>query len=300
MQKNKVSNKEIVKRIVDGLDQKLNSVVVDQKKLQEFLVYMSGFYQGRSFNNMMLIYFTKPDARIVATYKQWIDKNRIVVACTVCRAFKNNDCVCVERSRPTRIEQLRPIQRNIKVDNKQEDDALQVSYTTFYAYYVFDISDTEALNDDGIAVEDPRLPAKLVGSDGAEIFDAVKNYVEADGWQFIVEVYKDASNGYTTFEEKVIKIQADMDMKAKASVSLHELAHKLMHEKINYKTCRDIAEVEAESVSYIVSQFYGLDCGDHNIKYIDGWGDGKTKSLFRNSLNDIFKTATKIIDELKL
>jgi len=298
--KNKVSNKEIVKGIVDGLDKKLSSVVVDQEQLKQFLGYMSGFYQGRSFNNTMLIYFTKPDAQIVATYKQWIEKNRIVVACTVCRAFKNVDCSCVERTRPTRIEQIRPIQKNIKVESKKEEEDLQVSYTTFWAYHVFDITDTEPLNDDGIAVEDPRLPKKLKGTEGADIFNAVKNFVEADGWQFIVENYRDASNGFTLFENKLIKIQEGLDMKMKASVSLHELAHKLMHEKINYKECRDIAEVEAESVAYIVSQFYGLDCEDFNIKYIDGWGDGKTKSLFRNSLNSIFETATKIIDELKI
>lgn len=282
------------------LQEKLNSIVEDPQAMAEYLLYMSKFYQGRSFRNMCLIYFTKPSAEIVATYKQWIDKGRIVVACTGCRAIKNKDCECPERLAPTRIPQLRPVHRKAEIeDPKNADEKKEIEWTAFWSYYVFDISDTEQLTDKGERVEDPRRPKILVGDDGQEIIDAVQKYLNSIGWTYLIESYAGASEGYTVFASKKIQIQANQSTLARASVTLHEMGHHLLHENIDYTECRDIAEVEAESVAFIVGSFFGLDTSDHNVRYIDGWAKGD-QQIFLKSLENIFNASQRLIDIIEM
>ena len=296
MNQAKVSNKEIIKKIMLNLQEKLNSIVEDPQAMADYLLYMSRFYQGRSFRNMCLIYFTKPSAEIVATYKQWIDKGRIVVACTGCRAIKNKECQCPERLAPTRIPQLRPVHRKAEIeDPKNTDEKKLIEWTSFWSYYVFDISDTEQLTDKGERVEDPKRPKKIEGDYGQEIINSVKSYLTGIGWNYSIENYADASDGYTQFEPKIIKIQANQSISAQASTTLHEMGHFLLHEKLNYKECRDIAEVEAESVAFIVGSFFGLDTSQHSVRYIDGWANGDHE-IFLKSLENIFNASQKLID----
>ena len=58
---------------------------------------------------------------------------------------------------------------------------------------------------------------------------------------------------------------------------------------------RDIAELEAESIAYVVCKHFGLDAEVRSSRYIALW-NGDSKAL-RDSLDRIATTARELIDD---
>lgn len=61
---------------------------------------------------------------------------------------------------------------------------------------------------------------------------------------------------------------------------------------------RGTQEVEAESVSYTVCQYYGIETADNSIGYIAGWSKDKTLPELRASLETISKTSSRLIEDI--
>ena len=64
------------------------------------------------------------------------------------------------------------------------------------------------------------------------------------------------------------------------------------------KKDRSTEEVEAESVSYAVCQYYGIQTGENSFGYIAGWSKGKELPELRASLETITKTASGLITDI--
>ncbi len=77
----------------------------------------------------------------------------------------------------------------------------------------------------------------------------------------------------------------------------HELAHEALHKTDRTGLTRNVAELEAESVAYVVCTHFGLDVEVRSSRYIALW-DGDSKAL-RASLERIAKTARAIIDDVE-
>jgi hypothetical protein len=82
-----------------------------------------------------------------------------------------------------------------------------------------------------------------------------------------------------------------------AKTLAHELAHEALHWEDRGPLTRSIAELEAESVAYVVCTHVGLDVEVRASRYIALW-DGDSKAL-RASLERIADTARGIIDDLE-
>ena len=80
------------------------------------------------------------------------------------------------------------------------------------------------------------------------------------------------------------------------STLIHEIAHSILHED-EYNS-RNQAEVEAESVAFVVSTFLGLDTSDYSFPYIVGW-EKNDVSLLRQSLQRIKTTSNSLITQLE-
>ena len=80
-----------------------------------------------------------------------------------------------------------------------------------------------------------------------------------------------------------------------AKTLAHELAHEALHWKDRGSFTRSVAELEAESVAYVVCRHFGLDTSVRSSAYIALW-DGNGKAM-RESMDRIAKTARKIIDD---
>ena len=62
---------------------------------------------------------------------------------------------------------------------------------------------------------------------------------------------------------------------------------------------RNTEEVEAESISYAVCQYFGLETGENSFGYIAGWSQGKELKELRASLEIINKTSCELITDIE-
>ena len=56
---------------------------------------------------------------------------------------------------------------------------------------------------------------------------------------------------------------------------------------------------EAESISYAVCQYFGIETGENSFGYIASWSQGKELKELRNSLEIINKTACELISDIE-
>ena len=62
---------------------------------------------------------------------------------------------------------------------------------------------------------------------------------------------------------------------------------------------RNTEEVEAESISYAVCQYFGIQTGENSFGYIASWSEGKELKELRASLETISKTSCELISDIE-
>ena len=62
---------------------------------------------------------------------------------------------------------------------------------------------------------------------------------------------------------------------------------------------RNTEEVEAESISYAVCQYFGIQTGENSFGYIDSWSKDKELKELRASLETINKTSCELINDIE-
>ncbi len=82
-------------------------------------------------------------------------------------------------------------------------------------------------------------------------------------------------NGYCDFLKKQIAVRPDVSGAQAVKTLIHELGHALLHSEGPVAT-REVAEVEVESVAFIVCDALGLDSGDYSFPYVTRWAGGST------------------------
>lgn len=76
----------------------------------------------------------------------------------------------------------------------------------------------------------------------------------------------------------------------------HELGHVLLHAPDD-GIPRERAEVEAESVAYVVCQAAGLVTDDYSLPYVAGWAGGNV-ALVRDTADRVIGAARQVLDRL--
>ena len=67
---------------------------------------------------------------------------------------------------------------------------------------------------------------------------------------------------------------------------------------VKIERTRQTEEVEAESISYAVCQYYGIETGENSFGYIASWSKGKELKELKESLETINKTAGGLIGDI--
>ena len=80
-------------------------------------------------------------------------------------------------------------------------------------------------------------------------------------------------NGYCDFSSKQIAVRPDVAPAQAVKTLIHELGHALLHSE-ELPRSKEVAEVEVESVAYIVCDAIGLDSGDYSFAYVARWSEG--------------------------
>lgn len=166
------------------------------------------------------------------------------------------------------------------------DDELLLRLVGFRATYVFDVSQTDG----------DELPQfSVITGDPSELVPVLRQLVSEHGIELRYEEQLGGADGVS--EGGRIAIRQGLPAAEEFAVTVHELAHELLHRSERRKeTTRTIRELEAEAVAFVVCRAAGLDGLTRSSDYIQLYrGD---KELLLQSLSHIQRVAAQIIDGL--
>ena len=297
-----ISNKDRLREITDGIEQGIKDLFESDRYMQ-YLRTMSRFHKY-SVNNVMLIHMQKPDATLVAGFNKWRDQFERHVK-KGARGIKIIAPTPLKKKQER--EKIDPITQTpvLGRDGKVVTEEVEVQIPLFRPVTVFDVSQTE-----GKAL--PELAANLTGDVRQyEVFmEALRR---ASPVPISIETMAASMDGYFDPEHQDIAIRKGMSEVQTVSATVHEIAHSKLH---NYEQERLAAaagneakeppkpkdrhteEVEAESVSFAVCAYYGIETGENSFGYIASWSQGKELKELRASLDIINKTASGLITDI--
>ena len=297
----KPTNRERLQQITAGIEQGIKELFENEKYMR-YLSVMSRFHRY-SVNNTMLIYMQKPDATLVAGYNKW--KNQFE------RHVKRGEhgiTIIAPTPFKKKIEEqkLDPDTKAPMLDaeGKIIMEEREVEIPMFRPVKVFDVSQT-----DGKPL--PELASSLSGN--VQNYEAFMEALRRSApVPLSVEPMAANMDGYFSPDQQRIAIRAGMSEVQTVSAAVHEIAHSKLH---NYakaqeeaaragdkeppkKKDRNTEEVEAESISYAVCQYYGIQTGENSFGYIANWSQGKELPELRASLETINKAAGELIADI--
>lgn len=295
--KNREQLKEITDRIEAGIRDIFESG--DMEKYRNYLRTMSRFH-NYSLNNQALIHLQRPDATFVAGYNRWRDK----FSRHVLRGEKGITIIApTPYKKKIEQEKLDPDTKLpiLDADGKIVTEEKEIEIPMFRPVKVFDYAQTDG----------KPLPER-VASPVANLTGSVENYeafMEALRRASPVPVeFKPLSadmDGYFSPKSQSITLREGMSEVQTVSAAVHEIAHAKLH---NYglqqaaerkAKSRNTEEVEAESISFMVCAYFGIETGANSFGYVATWSKNAELPEFRASLDTISKTANGIITDVE-
>jgi DNA primase len=156
----------------------------------------------------------------------------------------------------------------------------------FRVVHVFDISQT-----DGPDLPEPPQPVLLDGQAPGGLLDGLTRQVHEHGYQLLRHDFDlphpgvGVPNGVTDYFARTVIVRPDLSHAQTCKTLAHELGHVLLHAPTVRPAdlTRPQAEVEAESVAYVVAAAHGLDTSGYTIPYVAGWSEGNLELLARSA-----------------
>ena len=298
----KKTNQERIKEITQSIETGIRELF-ESNRYMSYLSTMSRFHRY-SINNQILIYMQRPGATLVAGFNAWKDKFGRHV-----KKGEKGIQILAPTSTLKKIKQavLDPDTKAPLLDDDgnvvTEEKTVRTVSNYFKPVTVFDVAQTE-----GKPL--PELAQSLTGD--------VKNYeafVEALRRSSPVPIELEemavTMDGYFSPSKQRIAIRPGMSQVQTVSAMVHEIGHSKLHDydrlqaearaaggKEPVKKDRRTEEVEAESVSYAVCQYYGIETSDNSFGYIAAWSKGKELKELKASLNTITQTVSALITDV--
>ena len=297
----KQTNKDRMREIVDSIENGIKELF-ESDKYRKYLATMSRFHRY-SVNNTMLIYMQRPDATHVAGFNKWRDQfGRNVL--------KGEKGIRIIAPTPykKKVEEIKTDPETnapvLDADGKAIIEEKEIRIPMFKVVSVFDVSQTA-----GKPL--PQLAADLSGNvQQYEVFMEALRRASPVPME-IKPVARD-TDGFFSIKAQSITIRAGMSEVQTVCAAVHEIAHAKLHDYehmteladdgetilVPGEKSRNTEEVEAESISYAVCQYYGIETGENSFGYIATWSKGKELKELRASLETINKTASELITDI--
>lgn len=297
----KQTNKDRMREIVDSIENGIKELF-ESDKYRKYLATMSRFHRY-SVNNTMLIYMQRPDATHVAGFNKWRDQfGRNVL--------KGEKGIRIIAPTPykKKVEEIKTDPETnapvLDADGKAIIEEKEIRIPMFKVVSVFDVSQTS-----GKPL--PQLAADLSGNvQQYEVFMEALRRASPVPME-IKPVARD-TDGFFSIKAQSITIRAGMSEVQTVCAAVHEIAHAKLHDYehmteladdgetilVPGEKSRNTEEVEAESISYAVCQYYGIETGENSFGYIATWSKGKELKELRASLETINKTASELITDI--
>ena len=233
---------------------------LDSDKYKDYLTKMSHL-NNYSNRNLRLILAQNPEASQVASFKQW----------------KENFGRYVKKGEKA-LRIFKPMTKIKKDENNQpilDKNGKPETVTFFGLVPVFDVSQTEGKDMPKAA----EVKEQLTDLDYANLYRALMVIAKENDVSVRFEEMENNKHGYYSVPENQIVLRSNEMNKAQIiKTFLHEMAHAELHHADNPQKenlTRSTAELQAESVAYVVSSYYGIDTSEYSFNYLSGWSADK-------------------------
>lgn len=250
---------------------------------KQFLLTMSKFY-NYSPRNIQMILKQKPDAQAVASFKKWKKEFE--------RHVKKGE-QAIRIFAPIIVKQKDPKTGEVLLD----DEGKEITYTAYKLVPVFDVSQTSGK-------ELTKAVYELEGSyeDFAKLYKAIKDVASSKGISITFSDQIQNANGYYSLSENKIVIKKGLSEQQTLKTIFHEMAHADLHNSDNIQgmqLTKSTAELQAESVAFVVSSHYGIDTSEYSFGYLASWTqDPVGLSDLENQLKIVQKEASNLINRI--
>lgn len=264
--------KELRKQIDDSVD-RLAKAIDDVRASDTFKQYLNvqARFHNYSWRNTWLIFMQRSDATRVAGFQTWKKIGRNVK--------KGEHGIMIFAPCPFKRE----------VERESGDTEVE-SGMFFRPVYVFDLAQTEG-------AELPEVDVPTIDRSADELLSRLTSLAVSRGFPVAFQPISEGAFGVAT--KSGITIDNRHPTGQQAKTLCHEIAHTAMHLVADRpkELTRGVAELEAESVAYVVCTHFGLDVEVRASRYIALW-DGDSRGL-RESMERIADTARSIIDDIE-
>ena len=281
-----------LKEITDKLEKGVQDVFAsdDYKMFLNVMAKMPSY----SINNLILIAMqTNGKASMCQSFTGWKQMGRYVkqgekgikiLAPAPYTIQKEND----------KIDQSgKPV---LDADGEAVKEKKDITINAFKVVSTFDISQTDGKEMPSMGVNE------LVGN--IEGYSSImKALEEVCPVTISFENIEGGAKGYYHKIEKRIAIQEGMSEVQTVKTAIHEMAHQKLHaiekkDMLDAVKSRGSKEVEAESVAYVVCQYYGINTSDYSFFYVASWSKGREISELRKSLEIIRNSSADMITSI--
>lgn len=302
----------------EKLDNELKDIIINLKKqaidnfksesdVKKFLDNIVKLHKY-SFNNQMLIWLQNPNANYVASFKTFSDmgykvnKGEKSIKILIPSFFR---LVKVKMDKEEKIVPYSLLTEEEKKIYKDKSDNritfLVDKLGSFRTGNVFDASQTNMPLE---AIEEQLNPT-LIHEDADALRDLVTKAINKDNLKIeYVGRINNGAKGYFDIVENKIVVRNDLDNLMKVKVLIHEYAHALAHKHLieqnkDYIEHRSKYETEAESISYVVTKYMGMDTSSYSNSYLYSWSKNKDFKEIDDSLSAIINYSKKIINNIE-
>ncbi len=279
---NLIQNQDIAglnRHLKDGIKEYL-----DSDKYKDYLTKMSQL-NNYSSRNLRLILAQQPTASQVASFKQWKE--------TFGRHVKKGE-------KALRI--FVPITYIKKDENNQpildKDGKPEIGTTFRLKAAVFDVSQTDG-KEMPKAVSDVK--DQLTDQDYGNLYRTLRTIAKNNHVSVRFEELEESRKGYyDTANHQIVLNKVGMNKSQLIKTFLHETAHSELHHKDHPQKdqlTRSTAELQAESVAYVVASYYGLDTSNYSFGYLASWSQDKDTLRDLEAQLDIVQQEAKSLIE---
>lgn len=264
--KKQEEKKDSMKAIMDEF---IPTLVVSPDEIEKYLGRIVGLYNYSLYNQIIASHQfwlqKEVEPEIFQTYNRWKKAQRFV------------------KKGETGVAMVRPVKYEYTVENEDGEEETREGMT-FKMFTVFDISQTDG---------EPLQRENLIKGVSYVSYEQIKALAEKS--YKIIASHRELERGATNGEW--IRISEKMSENYKISTMVHEMAHnKLGHLTDNRKET-PIAELEAESVAYMVTTMLGLE-NEKSRLYICNWNGNDARDAVRERSRLLIKVAEEIYKEI--
>lgn len=266
-----------VKELTTKLDKGVEEILTSDR-YRDYLKQMSKFH-SYSFRNSLLILLQNENATLVAGYKTW-------------QTVFNRNVNKGEKG----IQIFAPCPYKVKKETEftnekgeKEKKVEEVIIPKFRAVTVFDVSQTT-----GEPLKEMAEELKGKYQDFSRLFEAIKKCSDFE----ITFKAGTTEKGCCYIKDRRITIKEGMSENQTIKTLIHEIAHEKLHREVAEDVTRNQEEIEAESIAFVVANYFGIDTSTYSFDYISTWQE-KEKAEVKNSLNTIQETSNMLIENIK-